>query len=147
MTGFQKLLCLSLERTPATDLIDGTVMAWQEAVTDGRTWEQGRDAARIAQAFVTMGRTRRTWPAPADFLDALPRVEQAAIAYEVKPASPEQAKAALAKIRAMLATTGEAMPSHRPPPTRRDAPTIDRAAAVAELAKHYGKSAACGPDA
>ena len=52
MTGFQKLLCLGLDRTPASDLIEGTVMAWAEAITAGRAWDQERDAPRIRAAFV-----------------------------------------------------------------------------------------------
>lgn len=74
-TGFQKLLCLGLDRTPATDLLQGTVGAWLEALTTNRHWEQERDTPRIRQAFVTLAQTRRTWPAPADFTEALPRFE------------------------------------------------------------------------
>jgi hypothetical protein len=142
LTGIQKLLCLGLDRTPATDLIDGTVMAWHEAITTGRAFDKDRDAGRIRAAFVTLASTRETWPTPKHFLDALPRVEQAALSYEVKPASPEQAAAALAKIREML---GEPLPVHRAP-SKRDSPPL--ANVEAELRQHYnGKMAAAGPDA
>lgn len=143
MTGFQKLLCLGLDRTPATDLIDGTVMAWQEAITNGRTFEQQRDTGRIRAAFVTLATTRESWPQPKHFLDALPRMEQAALAYETKPATPEQAAAALARIREML---GEPVPVFKPEPKpKREGPPI--ADVERELQQHYGKVAAAGPDA
>ena len=135
LTGIQKLLCLGLDRTPATDLIDGTVMAWHEAITVGRTFDQQRDTGRIRSAFVTLASTRETWPTPKHFLDALPRVEQAALAYEVKPATKEQAAAALAKIKEVL---GEPLPVHRPP-SKREGPPL--ANVEAELRQHYGKVA------
>ncbi len=91
-----------MDRTPATDLIPGTVRAWHEAVTTGRDWDQGRDAPRIRAAFVTLAQTRESWPAPRHFLDALPRIEQAAIRYESKPLSPEEAKKRLDAIREEL---------------------------------------------
>lgn len=75
LTGFQKLLCLGLDRTPATDLIQGTVAAWLETITHGRVFEQDRDTPRIRAAFCTIAGRNRTWPAPVDFLDALPRIE------------------------------------------------------------------------
>jgi hypothetical protein len=144
LTGFQKLLCLGLDRTPATDLIDGTVMAWHEAITTGRTFDQRRDTNRIRSAFITLATTRETWPQPKHFLDALPRVEQAALAYETKPATPEQAAAALARIKSML---GEPLPQHRPDPKpQREGPPL--AEVERELQQHYnGKMAAAGPDA
>lgn len=76
LTGFQKLLCLNLDRTPAAEIIPGTVEAWCEALTDSRLWDQDRDTARIRQAFLTMAKTRRTWPAPVDFLESLPNIRQ-----------------------------------------------------------------------
>src|SRR5690606_36729795 len=74
-TGFQKLLCLGLDRTPATDLLQGTVGAWLEALTTNRQWDRERDTPRIRKAFVTLAQTRRAWPVPADFIDALARIE------------------------------------------------------------------------
>lgn len=138
MTGLQKLLCLGLDRTPATDLFDGTVMAWHEAITTGRKWDEARDAGRIRAAFVTMAQTRESWPQPRHFLDAIPRMEQTAIGYEVKPATPEQAADALRKIRGLL---GESLPLHRPRLTKREGPPIDIASVEAELYAHYGRKA------
>lgn len=108
MTGFQKLLCLGLDRTPASDLIEGTVMAWMEALTDGRHWDEGRDRERIRRAFVTLARTRRQWPAPADFLEALPRIEPLR-ALPKAAADPARAAACIAEARRLLQ-------GHRDPP-------------------------------
>lgn len=97
MTGFQKLLCLGLDRTPATDLIDGTVLAWSEVMQQGNVWDQQRDTARIRAAFVTLAGTRTTWPAPRDFLAALPAsVPQKALPS--KPSDPERAKRIIAEL-------------------------------------------------
>ena len=86
LTGLQKLSCLSLDRTPAAEILSGTAQAWAEAVTDGREWDERRDAQRMRTAFVTLARTVRRWPAPADFLDAMPPVPpMPAIGHERKP--------------------------------------------------------------
>lgn len=100
LTGFQKLLCLNLDRTPAAEIIPGTVEAWCEALTDSRLWDQDRDTARIRQAFLTMAKTRRTWPAPVDFLEAMPAFRQ-----ELLPAP--RAKADPAKVEAIMRDIGK----------------------------------------
>lgn len=107
LTGLQKLYPLSLDRTPAAEVLPGTAMAWLEALSHGRTWDRYRDAQRIRGAFVTLAQTCDRWPAPKQFLDALPRVEQAALAHEVRPASREEAAAAMKRIREMLAEKDE----------------------------------------
>jgi hypothetical protein len=117
---------------------------WREAVTTGREWEQQRDAPRIRQAFVTLATTRETWPAPRHFLDALPRIEQRAIGYEVKPVSREQAEARLAEIRRVL---DEPLPEHKPDPRPRvKSEGVDHEALERDLQQHYTdrKSAAAG---
>lgn len=96
------MLCLSLERQPAHDLIAGTAMAWMEALTDGRQWDADRDANRIRRAFVTLARTRRTWPAPADFLDALPRLEPLRALGSQAGHDPERVQRAIAEATAIL---------------------------------------------
>lgn len=83
-------------------MIAGTAAAWVEAITTGRKFDEARDRPRFRAAFVTLAQTREQWPQPKHFLDALPRVEQVAIGYEVKPATPEQAAAAMARIEAVL---------------------------------------------
>lgn len=72
LTGFQKLLCLGLERQPAAEVLPGTVRAWIEALTSRLSWDEVRDAPRIRKAFVTITATRRSWPTPADLIEVLP---------------------------------------------------------------------------
>lgn len=71
-------------------------MAWVESLTDGRAWDQQRDTPRIRSAFLAIAKGRRTWPAPVDFIEALPRLEPLR-ALPSKPADPERAKAAIAE--------------------------------------------------
>lgn len=123
-------------------MLDGTVLAWHEAITTGRTWDRARDAHRIRAAFVTLAQTRESWPQPRHFLEALPRVEQAALGYEVKPLSPAEAAQRLAAIRELL---GEQTPTFRPATTQ-EAGAKARAEFEEELRRHY-KDAAAGPDA
>jgi len=47
-------------------------MAWTEALQHNRAWEYHRDVPRIRAAFVTLAQTRTQWPAPKQFLEALP---------------------------------------------------------------------------
>jgi hypothetical protein len=138
-----KLLSLGLDRTPASDVIEVTVGTWYEAITTGRRWEQDRDTPRIRSAFVSLAQTADRWPQIKHFLDALPRVEQVAIAYEAKPLPPEQARERLAEIGRLLK---EPLPEFKAPPKpERDGPPL--AEVEAELRQHYsGKVAACGPD-
>lgn len=91
LTGLQKLLCLGLERTPATDLLQGTAMAWVEVMAQGRAWDRARDTPRIRTAFVTLAANRGSWPAPRDFLAALPPAEPVK-ALPARPADPERAR-------------------------------------------------------
>jgi hypothetical protein len=144
LTGLQKLCPLSLDGTPAAEVLPGTALSWHEAITTGRDWDRARDTSRIRAAFVTLANTRERWPAPKHFLDALPRVEQRALGYEVKPLTPEQAEARLAQIRSMLdqplpEASGRELP-------RRLQTTTDTAATEAALREHYSdrKSAAAG---
>lgn len=75
LTGLQKLLPLSLESTPAAEVIPGTALAWHEVMVHNRTFEPDRDRARFRAAFRTLAERCRRWPAPADFFDAMPRIE------------------------------------------------------------------------
>lgn len=103
LRGFQRLACLGLERTPAAEVLPLTAAVWLEAVTAGRVFDEARDVPRFRQAFAALCAGRRSWPAPQDFIEALPRVEVRAIAYEVKAADPARARAALAAIAESLA--------------------------------------------
>jgi len=71
----QKLLPLSLESTPASEVMPGTALAWHEVLVHGRAFDQARDLPRFREAFRTLAGRQRRWPAPVDFLEALPRIE------------------------------------------------------------------------
>lgn len=124
----------------------GTTHAWLDAITDGRSWDEGRDTPRVAQAFRTLARTVRRWPAPAEFLEALPPVEVVAIGYEAKPVSEEEKAANIAKLKALLAEG-----AYKPvPPDKIERTTTpeDRKRIESDLRRHYdGRTAAAGPDA
>lgn len=136
-----------MDRTPAADLIDGTVLTWHEAITSRHRWDRKRDTDRIRAAFVTLSLTRESWPQPRHFLDALPRVEQQALGYEIKPLSPAEADRRLAEIRKML---DEPMPDHRPEqkPEREGPPLAEVEAGLREhyATRHDGRAAAAGGD-
>lgn len=100
--GLTKLFSLGLDRTPASDSVQLTALAWVEATTVDYVWEKERDTPRIRASFITLQRTRDSWPAPKHFLENLPRVDQRAIGYEVKPVSRAEADARLAEIRRIL---------------------------------------------
>jgi hypothetical protein len=102
MDGLSKLLCLGLDRTPASDMIEGTAMMWVESLSDGRVWDQQLDAPRFRKAFVILARTRTSWPAPVHFLEAIPPREQLALTKQPIPADPERAAAAIAEVERML---------------------------------------------
>lgn len=77
-------------------------MAWHEAITAGRQWDQTRDTQRIREAFVTLARIRRQWPAPADFLEAMPRVRVELKALPRVTPDPARAVAAIEEARRVL---------------------------------------------
>ena len=102
LAGLQRLACLSLDRTPAAEMLPGTAQAWIEALTDGRAWDRERDEQRVRRAFVVLSKTVRRWPAPVEFVEALPRPEQLALAKQPIPADPQRAAAEIAEVTAML---------------------------------------------
>lgn len=92
LDGLSRLLCLNLDRTPASDLIEGTVTVWCEAICEGRYWSPSLDAPRFQAAFRKLAQVSTKWPSPAEFLAAIPAREQLAIKRETTKASPEQAQ-------------------------------------------------------
>ena len=111
-TGFQKLLCLSLDRTPAGEVIPGTAQAWFEALTFGREWDRQRDTPRIRRAFVTLAQTQRMWPAPRDFIEALPPAPAPKLIARGM-GDPEVAAKALGEIGEILAQPTNGVASRR----------------------------------
>ena len=139
------MFCLSLDRTPAAEMLPGTAQTWLEAITDGKAWDEGRDADRIAAGFRTLARIARRWPAPAEFLDVVPPVaDLPAIGYESKPVTPEQAAANIAKLKAMLGGVTEPMPKAR---VERETTPEQRERIEADLRQHYDRKRAAGGDA
>jgi hypothetical protein len=72
LTGMQKLLTLSLDRTPAMDLITGTARTWHEAITYRRVWDEERDADRVRDGFARLALNAKRWPTVDDLITALP---------------------------------------------------------------------------
>lgn len=102
MKGLQKLLSLSLDRTPAAELLPITVGTWVEAITRGRKFDRGLDTPRFRAAFVTLADSRKAWPLPRDFIDALPERSQLRLTKTTIAADPERAAAAIEKARKQL---------------------------------------------
>lgn len=75
-------------------------MAWVDALTHNRTFDRDRDVPRFRKAFRTLAGQRRTWPAPADFMEAFhaTRPEVQLLTKQVIPADPQRAAAAMAEI-------------------------------------------------
>lgn len=122
-------------------MIAGTAMAWAEALTAERAWDQQRDTPRIRSAFITLAATRRHWPAPRDFLDALPNALPLLAVEHVRQASPEVVARAMAEVREYLSRPE---PAQEPKPEREGPPLAE---VEASLRQHYdGRAAAAGPD-
>ena len=140
-----KLLSLRLNGCPPDDVIELTARTWLEAVLDGREWDMGRDESRMRAAFVTLAKTRDSWPAPRHFIDAIPPVPPPpAIGYEAKPASPEVAREHAERIRAMLSNVAQPMPAAK---VERETTPELRERIEAELEQHYDRKRAAGGDA
>jgi len=102
-TGIQKLISLSLESPPSADLIGATLLTWAETIAHGKTFDEQRDMPRFRAAFRTLQARCRRWPAPADFLDALPRAEPSQATRRLESdASREAGMRHLAEIAAKL---------------------------------------------
>ena len=69
--GMKRLLSLSLDRTPAAELLGQTTETWADALWPGRDWHES-DTARIAEAFRRMSDTCEQWPSPKVFRANLP---------------------------------------------------------------------------
>lgn len=101
-TGFQKLLCLGLERQPAAEMLQGAVLAWHEALTDGKVWDETLDVPRFRRAFIRYGAsTNHHWPIPADIVALLPAREELK-ALPVVASDPERAQRIMDEIARSL---------------------------------------------
>lgn len=82
-------------------MIEGTALAWLDALTFNRVWDEQRDAPRIRQAFRALGATCREWPSPVDLVTHLPKVEEL-LALPSKPVSHVTAQENIERIKRML---------------------------------------------
>ena len=140
LDGLSKLLCLSLERSPAADMIAGTAAAWVEAVTFGRDWVESRDRQRFRAAFVTLANTREQWPAPKHFIEAMPAAPSPlALVRDRRPADPEVVRKAVEKITAMLGDVVQPMPRAR---VERETTPEQRERIEADLQARYARKKA-----
>lgn len=104
--GLQRLLVLSLDRTPAAELLGSCVESWGDALWPGRAWHES-DAQRIEAAFRHLAATRRQWPAPADLLIALPkRVASVAKALPRRVVTEEDHQCAMRHVRDLMEQLG-----------------------------------------
>ncbi|WP_205957717.1 hypothetical protein [Pseudoxanthomonas winnipegensis] len=83
-------------------MLPGTANAWTDAITDGKAWDEQLDAPRFRRAFVTLSKIVKRWPAPAEFLEALPPREQLALTKQPIKADPERAAKHIAEIERTL---------------------------------------------
>jgi hypothetical protein len=97
LTGFQKLYCLGLERTPAAEILPGTAKVWVETLSERFDWNQNRDTDRIRRSFVILAGTRLQWPLPQHFMDAMPDPD-AQPRIERKPDIPESREARMRRL-------------------------------------------------
>ena len=74
LRGLGRLLSLSLDRTPAAELLGDTASTWADALWPGKAWHES-DASRIEEAFRRVSATFVRWPAPAELLAHLPARE------------------------------------------------------------------------
>lgn len=91
---------MGLERTPAAEILPGTAQVWVETLSDRFGWDQARDSDRIRRAFVLLAGTRRNWPQPIDFMDALP-APTAQGRIERQPNIPETREGRLRKLETL----------------------------------------------
>lgn len=68
-----RLVTLGLEGQPAAEVIPATVKVWAETICRNRVFNRVTDDVRIREAFRVLAETCRRWPAPRDFIEALPR--------------------------------------------------------------------------
>lgn len=75
LSGIQTLYVLRLEGSPSADTLPALADAWISCVWATRTWIEQRDAQRITRAFTSLAASAKRWPAPADLLTLLPRID------------------------------------------------------------------------
>jgi hypothetical protein len=76
--GLQRLISLRLRNAPSSDTVTATAVVWYETVASRPiSWDERLDRKRIKTAFSELCATVDSFPAPAQFLRALPPRQQA----------------------------------------------------------------------
>lgn len=110
-----KLVTLSLDRTPAVDVVVGTAETWMEAICHRREWHEAHDRMRVRQAFTTLAATCTTWPNPKQFLDALPpRMTAKERQQLMSPEELQQQEESRARVNEMLDHMAEQLGTNKP---------------------------------
>jgi len=87
MAGFERIYALSLPGSPDPDALELVISTWTDTLWSTAAWED-LDQARIDSAFRSLARHCERWPAPSQFIAALPPRAQVQTAEE--PMSDEQ---------------------------------------------------------
>lgn len=74
--GLLGLMTLSLDRTPSAEAFPATVAVWLDSLTREMAWNEDRDLERVRTAFSRLSAQNLRWPAPREFLIALPPPRQ-----------------------------------------------------------------------
>lgn len=73
-SGLQTLYVLSLDRTPAADMISATADIWAQTLwSKPIDWQTELDAQRIRAGFIKLAGAVGRWPSPSEFLSYLPK--------------------------------------------------------------------------
>lgn len=97
--GLARLAVLGLPGTPIDEPSSAACRAvWVDALWPGRAWDRAQDEPRIEAAFRRLALDVTRWPAPRQFLDALPARPE-----PTKLPPPKMTEEERAKARAMLA--------------------------------------------
>lgn len=115
LDGLCKLVTLSLDRTPAVDVIAGTAETWMEAICHRREWDQSADRMRVRQAFATLAANCTSWPNPKQFLEALPaRLTQRERQALMSPEEAGRSEESRERVSQMLDQMAERLGTNKP---------------------------------
>ncbi len=89
-------------------MIEGTMLAWFDAFTDGYVWDEQLDVLRFRKAFIRFSKVdTNVWPQPREILALLPDREQF-VALSYKTEKTETAARTIAEIAERLGASKSA---------------------------------------
>lgn len=109
LSGLQSLYVLSLDRTPAADMISATADVWAQTLWSKPVdWQAELDIERMQKAFVELAGAVSRWPSPAEFLVYLPKrsAQDALPKPRLSDEQKRQVQAMFKKLNAELKTGG-----------------------------------------